>query len=687
MHRQFRRFLSYPLRIKPILAALVGLMVLALFLRVYNLATAPPGMHYDEIINGEIASLAKSGGLHFFYLLGWGREGLYHAFLALSRELPLPVHWQMRLPSILASLAGLALTYGWARRAFGTWVAVSTLAAMAVAFWTVALGRAALRATMLLPFAAASAWLLVAILENKKGQIVEKTATTVEIRRPDRTLVWKCLALALTLGLSVYTYRAARVLPVVFLVFLLYLTIWRHPFPRTLWLSLAGSLVVIAPLAIFLITNPGAEQRVGQVDLPWQELLDGDPRPVLQSALATAGMFGFQGDPQNHYNLAGRPIFEPVGALLFYAGLLIALLRWRQPFFAFIVIWLVIGLLPGVVTEPAPHFIHTVAAQPVVFVFFGLSVSFMATWTSERWGKSGEWAVAITLIIWTVANAFWTYQDYFIHWPQVAEVRNFHQSNLSRVTHFLDDSERETPVAICTSFLNESDPFWRSGRQSLPYFLNRTDLAVRWFDCSSAQVWPAGGQESRYFFLDDADFNGWVSESALESARPLDLDGAEARGVELALSGQLIQQLAELSFPPNVPAPVQFADSLQFLGFSIEENPPAPGSQVSLTTYWRIIETLPRDVAIFVHLVNQADEIVGQGDALSLLSDTLRPGDIFAQRHTVAIPPDATAGSHLLYIGVYSRVGEFPPLPMVDNDTGQETRLLITRLDLQPQRQ
>jgi hypothetical protein len=62
MHRQFRRFLSYPLRIKPILAALVGLMVLALFLRVYNLATAPPGMHYDEIINGEIASLAKSGG-------------------------------------------------------------------------------------------------------------------------------------------------------------------------------------------------------------------------------------------------------------------------------------------------------------------------------------------------------------------------------------------------------------------------------------------------------------------------------------------------------------------------------------------------------------------------------------------------------------------------------------------------
>lgn len=684
MQRRLRRILSHPFRIDPILALLVGIVALAIFMRTFDLANIPPGMHYDEIINGEIATLARSGGFKIFYLLGWGREGIYHAFLAVTRALPLSVHWQMRLPSILASLVGLLLTYGWVRRAFGGWTAVGTVAAMAVAFWTVALGRAALRAVMLLPFAATSAWLLVVILDNKKSRIVEGRPTTTESKSPDLAQYLRCLALALALGLSVYTYRAARVMPVVFLAFLLYLSIRRFPFPRCLWISFAGSLVVIAPLAIFLLTNPGAEQRVGQVDLPWQELLAGDPRPVFQGAVATAGMFGFQGDQQNHYNLAGRPVFEPAGALLFYSGIIIALLRWRRPFYAFILIWLVIGLLPGVVTEPAPHFIHTATAQPVAFVFFGLSVSFLASWASGRWGRSGQWAVAIALILWTVVNAIWTYRDYFIQWPQVAEVRTFHQSNLLQVAGSLDNGVKESPVTICTSFLNESDPFWRSGRQSLPYFMNRTDLAVRWIDCGSAQVWPAGGQESRYFFLDDAEINNWIPESALTDARPLFLSDPATPGIEWAPAEELSRHLATLTEPPDEPVPVQFGDALQFLGFTLEDDTSQADSLASVMTYWKTLKHLPKDVAIFVHMVDDAEIIVGQGDALTLLSDSLQPGDIFAQRHAIVISPDLETGSYPLYIGVYSRTSEFPPLPMVDSETGQESRLFISHLNLQP---
>lgn len=65
-------------------------------------------------------------------------------------------------------------------------------------------------------------------------------------------------------------------------------------------------------------------------------------------------MFGWKGDLANHYNLSGRPVFEPLGFFIFIAGVIIALFRWRQAPYALILIWLVAGLLPGIVSEQHP---------------------------------------------------------------------------------------------------------------------------------------------------------------------------------------------------------------------------------------------------------------------------------------------------------------------------------------------
>ncbi len=73
---------------------------------------------------------------------------------------------------------------------------------------------------------------------------------------------------------------------------------------------------------------------------------------------------------------------------------------------------------------------------------------------------------------------------------------------------------------------------------------------------------------------------------------------------------------------------------------------------------------------MFVHLL-RGEQIVAQQDLLSVMPETLRPGDVFAQVHEfVNVPPDAAPGNAELAIGLY------------DSATGQ--RLTIYRAG-QPQ--
>lgn len=664
------------------LLTLVGIFVIALFMRVYHLDRVPPGIHADEVINGEIAQIAKTQGPRIFYAVAGGREGLYHLALAASTSLPIPVHWQMRLPSILSSLVGLIITFVWVRRTFGFWAAVTAAGSMAATFWAVGLGRAALRATMILPIAAAIIWLLLSLIGEDRHH---EASAVRENGHSAQWLFWaKLVALALLIGLSVYTYRSARLVPLIVVFFLLYLFVWHRPVPGHLLLAFAGSLLICLPLAIFLIKNPGAEPRIAEVDRPWREMLDGNPGPVLKGVVVTIGMFGWQGDPESHYNLAGRPVFDPVGAFLFYAGLLLAISRIKKPRYALILIWLLVGLLPGIVTEPVPHFVHTVTAMPVAFVFPGLVVDAVAGKLQRRTGRQGQIGLAILLVIWMAASAYWTFNDYFTVWPSQEQVRRFHQSDVAEMARYLDESVEPLPVAVCTLFLNEQDPFWRSGRQSLPYLMNRSDVSVRWYHCGSSLVWPNGGQSARYAFLAETSPDEWMPSrwfQALNRASTTTLtseDGSVAvRIFELDGSQELAALLTDLQPPEDLDLPVNLGNSLDFLGYQLTDNRFVPGETFTIDGYWRVTESLPSGLSVFVHLMSDPTTLLAQGDALNVMTHTVLPGDIFMQQHAITIPADARAGSYLLSVGIYYRDGRNPPFQVIVDGQTRGDRVLL----------
>ena len=84
-------------------------------------------------------------------------------------------------------------------------------------------------------------------------------------------------------------------------------------------------------------------------------------------------------------------------------------------------------------------------------------------------------------------------------------------------------------------------------------------------------------------------------------------------------------------------APVSTSDRLDFAG------------------WWRVVDWLPGDLAIFAHLTDVSGKIVAQHDGLDAAATTLWPGDVILQRHSLTMPPDLPPGRYLLQLGLYQR--------------------------------
>ena len=125
------------------------------------------------------------------------------------------------------------------------------------------------------------------------------------------------------LGAAMYTYLSARFLPIVPLLFFGWWLV-RGQVRRRDWLGI-GLLyltwaVVFAPLAYYFLQHPQLfGQRAGQV-LTLPAALAGDFGPILTSIGRTLGAFGPIGPASSRYGLAGKPIFEPLGAAFFWLG-------------------------------------------------------------------------------------------------------------------------------------------------------------------------------------------------------------------------------------------------------------------------------------------------------------------------------------------------------------------------------
>jgi 4-amino-4-deoxy-L-arabinose transferase-like glycosyltransferase len=435
--------------------AIAAITAVGFALRVIGLDHAPPALWFDEGLNG-LNALGIIGGETPFHFARHGlpQEPIHMYAIAAMMGLVGTGSMAIRLTSVVIGTLTLPLVFGCLREALrSNRLALTAAAALAVMRWHVHFSRLGLRTIWVPLIVAAACWLGLVLL-----------------RRPMRRLV--AVALGLVMAIGCHTYLAARLIPIV----LFGLLIWdatHRPYRLGLLRSMGIVVVVfilgVAPLAVHLIRHPALfEGRVAEISLlSWigggdDENIIKEPKeqpppeplaPVGQghrflngvgeNLLANLWVFSSWGDHVPKHGIPRVPLFDPITAALFLAGLALALARWGEgPGHALLVLWLGTLLMASVLSHGAPNALRTLGAAPAAMALAVLGVDAVSTAAGKRWGQRAGLTV---LGLW-------------LAWFAGIETARYHLEWARRPDVWADFSGRETTVATEIAALPASEP-------------------------------------------------------------------------------------------------------------------------------------------------------------------------------------------------------------------------------------
>lgn len=398
---------------------LIVILALAVFFRLYQLRSTPPGLYPDEAMNGNNALEAiKTGQYKVFYPENNGREGLFINIQSLSLRIFGNEPWALRLISVIfGSLTVLGL-YFLTRELFKK-ESIALLASffLATSFWHINFSRIGFRAIMAPFFLVWGLWLTWRLL----GSLASK---------------WKQGFLAViagfVFGLGFHSYISYRIAPLILIIPCWMLLKNKKFLPIILFV--AGMLIAIYPLANYFYEHPqDFWGRTSQISIfsavsPMTEF--------AKSFVKTVGMFFVFGDFNWRHNIAGAPqLWWPV-AILFLIGMIISVKK-RENSHLFILFWLIIMLLPVIVSnEGIPHALRSIVVIPVVMIFAALGLNWLMAMMNQK--------LIIALFAFLIAIAINAYTQYFINWAKSPEVA----SAFSESYYLLGNYLRHSPSAI-----------------------------------------------------------------------------------------------------------------------------------------------------------------------------------------------------------------------------------------------
>lgn len=598
------------------LAALV--LVVAAVVRLAGLDRVPPGLQHDEVFGAVFAESVFAGHWPMFLDANGGNEPLFlygvtAAMAAFGRNVV-----ALRWPAAAAGLIGVCASYRLARQLLGWRHAVLAAAMMACSLWHILDSRVSLRAICLPATATLAAVFL------------WRWLATARLR-------WWALGSAF-LGLSLYTYTSAALVPASVACFGLVLLLRRSDRRAGAGLVAAATLAAAIglPLALHMAAVPLASARIRDLSYELNQLRSGNALPVLANAAKVLGMFAVTGDPEWRYNVAGRPVFTPAVGLAFYVGVLVAARRWKQRQYAFLLLWIVVNLGASVATGSAPSSLRAVGAMPAVFCLVAIG----CWWTHDRLCVllgSARLAQALlaAALIWEAGDSL---VSYFVVWPANSQVRDVYRADLATAARCLRDADAFREVLVSSEYAADLD------RQSFQY-LGFTDVEPRWFDAAHSLIVPSGGATLLLPTLRPlaASLQPLLAEMGdLREVTP-DLEVWSLAATDSAAEGWLADVATDWS-----------TQAVRIESVALPESVIAGGA-VDVVVHWRVTAQAPggRSLTLFAHLRDTEGRLWSQADVLAYPSSDWRVGDEVYQLLRVPVPADMPPGKAVVQVGIY----------------------------------
>ncbi|MEO8602279.1 MAG: glycosyltransferase family 39 protein [bacterium] len=392
----------------------IAITLTAAFFRLWRIEQ--PGLWGDDAINGLLAFDILDGKITSPFQIVQHSHSSFHAlsnfplaaaFKWLGADL-----WTLRLPGVLFGIACAPLFYGLVAPLFGARVGLIAALLFASSPPQIAHARQLIQIILGQFFLLAGLCLLVRGLVYRRRVMVA--------------------AAGLPLALCIYTYHSARITPLIGLAFAL-AWLWqrrrllRAPSTRRPW-ELAVTVLVfgltLAPAVRGYLRDPNAlTQRVNATSI-WSVVQDQHSWwPLWDATWRTLAMFHYQQGPEYHwFGLGFDPAFNlVVGALLLH-GLVASLLGWRQPRHVLLLVWLAVGLAPGLLSAGAPRLYRALYATLPLYVWAALPLAQLfaaARANASRWLLGV--ATVLVLAVPVIDFHYYFYRVYthpIFHWFQ-----------------------------------------------------------------------------------------------------------------------------------------------------------------------------------------------------------------------------------------------------------------------------
>lgn len=640
------------------------ILLTAVFLRLFALADAPPGLTHDEADHGITALSIVNGTRDIYFTIGYGREPLFDYATALLMAVMGPTFLAGRLTAVFFSLIMIAGMGAWVRRAFDWQTAVFTAAGLAVGFWPVMTARQSLRSETLPALFVLAVYLFWRGLVQSENGHSRKGAET----QRGKPIVW-FLGSGLVLGLTFYTYIPARILWLIFPATIVYLIWQKRPLFHQIWKQTIATLLVAlltaSPLLLYLFNNPASESRIGQLSQPLIAAAGGDFSLLWQHVHEGLGIIAFTGDSFWRYNISGQPLLPILLALLFLIGMVWASwwiirgkLRMQNdnlPAASFLAVgWLILGLSPVLVTGARLSTTQAIGMQPVLYLFPALALRQGVLWLSSQNRQWEQWAFAAALVIWG-GTAVFTFHRYFNLWANQPEVRVEYETTLVTAMNYLNQQgDDETVIsATLSTGVSTITPGSVHSPAVAAMTLHNSNVALSWFNGQNSLLLPSGPISTVIypgFTPMNPALESYFETAVLNTSLPLRETDLDKPLNFYDIDAEAMRQQWQTQFTTNEPA--AFAENALFLGYDLHTPTVRPGDVISIAAWWQA-ERPFSDGVLFTQILGDDSLPITQADYLDVPSDLWQAGDQFIQLHQMTLPDGTPPGEYPIIIGLY----------------------------------
>ncbi len=628
----------------------LGLFVIiaaAAALRLWRIDQIPPGFHFDESFEGlEAWRILTEPGYRPIFLTGnFGVPPLNAYANALTFAV---AGWlggeagptAMRVTAAAFGVLGVGAVFALGRElhryepryisAALPWLAAATLAGMR---WHLHFSRMGIEPVIVPLVWALASWLLLA------GW---------------RTQAWGAfVGCGLVLALGMYAYQGAWVIPFVVAASALHL-IWqdraalRSKLPR-LGVAAGVAMLGVTPLIWFftqrpdlLLLRPAQLAIVGQTASSADATVGG----AIWATLKMFGPFGQPGDMDPRRNLPGAPALNLWQAIPFYIGLILAVMRLARPALALPVIGLVGMLLPGMISEYAPHFHRVMGAAAPVALLAGLGLD--AIWRAAAQRNLAWFGQAAAILLVALGTGV-AARNYFVRWASLPDLFYAFDMGLWEVGRWIAAQPEDQPIYIT------------------PRGAEHATLAFAWrkraappvsFDGRHAFPLTAAANPvaEPYVVIEHEDFRTRL-------LLPEVLPEATVTQVFVDPSGRPYAQVytrpaaSTPARPPQAAVDAALGDGITLAGYDLVPSSPQAGDILYLQLHWLVSAPPAHDWTVFTHVVDSVGNRVAGHDSPpgngSLPSTRWQPGWRVLDEYQITLPADLPPGEYVVRAGLY----------------------------------